>query len=127
MILYTVIVTDRERHNMQEQLETLKEAMIADYNAFMTEDTDFQTKMREEYAEGIRFTEGKKYIKVTKGHAVGDQVSVWGFIVNTDGDKKFRKGDILRAAGWATPARNKARGNVFDTNYSIRWTGPSYL
>lgn len=112
---------------MQKQLEALREAMIADYNAFMSEVGDVQSRMRKEYAEGIRFNTGRKYIKVEKGHAKGDQVSVWGFIVNADDDKKFRKGDILKAAGWATPARNKARGNILDGGYSIRWTGPEYL
>ena len=52
---------------------------------------------------------------------------VWGFVVNTDDDKKFRKGDILKAAGWNAPARNKARGNVVDGDYNIQWTGPNYL
>jgi hypothetical protein len=53
--------------------------------------------------------------------------SAWGFIVKTDTDKKFKKGDILKCAGWSAPARNKARGNVLDGNYPINWTGPLYL
>ncbi len=53
---------------------------------------------------------------------------VWGFIVKTDTDKKFRKGDILKAASWAAPARNKARGNILEGDFSwVRWTGPEYL
>jgi hypothetical protein len=52
---------------------------------------------------------------------------VWGFIQKED-DKKFRAGDILKAASWAAPARNKARGNVLDEDFSwVRWTGPEYL
>lgn len=112
---------------MQEKLEALREAMIADYNTFMGGHNLVQSQMRAAYAEGIRFNAGRKYIKVEKGHAPGGQVSVWGFIVNTDSDKKFRKGDILKAAGWSTPARNKARGNILEGGYSIRWTGPQYL
>jgi len=38
----------------------------------------------------------------------------------------FRYGDILKAASWATPARNGARGNVFE-EYTVRWTGPLYF
>ena len=41
-------------------------------------------------------------------------------------DKKFTKGDILMAAGYNAPARNKPRGNIFE-NYHIQWTGPRYL
>jgi hypothetical protein len=31
------------------------------------------------------------------------------------------------AAGWAGPARNKARGNVLEGGFGIEWTGPRYL
>lgn len=64
-------------------------------------------------------TRGSKYTKIVKGG------SVWGFIVNKD-NAKFRRGDILKAASWAAPATNAARGNIFD-GYSIDWTGPHYL
>ena len=40
---------------------------------------------------------------------------------------KFKKGDILKAAGYRAPARNSARGNVLEGNYAIQWTGPLYL
>jgi len=68
----------------------------------------------------ITIKEGTKYIKIIKDG------SVWGFIVNTDKDKKFKYGDILMAAGYNAPARNKARGNIFE-KYSVAWTGPHYL
>jgi hypothetical protein len=42
-------------------------------------------------------------------------------------DKKFKKGDILMAAGWNAPARNAARGNILDGGYDINWTGACYL
>ena len=75
-----------------------------------------------EFNEKLTYKTGSKYIKVfTEGG------SGWGFVVNTDNDKKFRKGDILKAAGWAAPARNAARGNIVDGGYTIRWTGPLYL
>ncbi len=48
-------------------------------------------------------------------------------VVNTDNDKKFKKGDLLKAAGFNAPARNAARGNVLEGNFQIRWTGPEYL
>ena len=67
--------------------------------------------------------EGRKYLKIVK---TDNQKSVWGFIQKDD-DGKFRAGDILKAASWASPARNKARGNILDGGYQIRWTGPEYL
>ena len=73
----------------------------------------------------ILVQEGSKYIKIVRS---GTQDMVWGFIVKTDTDKKFRKGDILKAASWAAPARNKARGNILEGDFSwVRWTGPEYL
>ena len=96
----------------------LKDAMIADYNSFMPENEG----MKAEFAEKWGITSGSKYIKV-----VEEGSGVKMFIVNTDTDKKFKKGDILKPAGWAAPARNKARGNILDGNYPINWTGPLYL
>ena len=44
-------------------------------------------------------------------------------------DKKFKAGDILKAAGYNAPARNQARANVFEpeTFANVSWTGPGYL
>ena len=42
-------------------------------------------------------------------------------------DKKFKKGDVLKAAGFHAPARNAPRGNVLDGGFNINWTGPLYL
>ena len=81
--------------------------------------SDINKQMIEEFENGFEISEGKKYIKVISNR------SVWGFIVKND-DGKFKRGDILKAASWAAPAKNAARGNVFD-GYSICWTGPHYL
>ena len=84
--------------------------------------TEINERMIAEFNEKIAYKTGSKYIKVfTEGG------SVWGFVVNTDNDKKFKKGDILKAAGYAAPARNKARGNIVEGGYTINWTGPLYL
>ena len=42
-------------------------------------------------------------------------------------DKKFKKRDLLNAAGFNAPARNAARGNVLEGGFRICWTGPEYL
>tara|TARA_S200002703_G_C3784520_1_gene241814 strand:- start:1430 stop:1774 length:345 start_codon:yes stop_codon:yes gene_type:complete len=82
--------------------------------------TEINHKMIAEFNEGLHFEEGRKYIKVITGG------SVWGFVMKED-DTKFKAGDILKAAGWAAPARNKARGNVFNDLTWVNWTGPAYL
>ena len=65
------------------------------------------------------YKEGKKYIKIIRDRGV------WGFVVKEDGPK-FKKGDILKAAGYNAPATNAARGNIFE-EFSVAWTGPHYL
>ena len=63
---------------------------------------------------------GKKYIKIVQ------DTGVFCFIAKED-FKHFKKGDILKAAGYNAPALNSARGNVLTGNYAIQWTGPLYL
>ena len=70
--------------------------------------------------DSISIREGKKYIKVVRDNGV------FCFISKTD-FKHFKKGDILKAAGYNAPALNQPRGNVLTGNYVIRWTGPLYL
>ena len=112
---------------MEKQIEALIEAINADYydwqNCRMAPEnrTEIQAKMYDEFVQALRIEEGRKYIKIIK------QGSVWGFIQKEDDAKGFRKGDILLAAGYNAPARNKARGNILDGGYKIRWTGPYYL
>ena len=63
---------------------------------------------------------GKKYIKVVQENGV------FAFIVKED-FKHFKKGDILKPAGYNAPALNQPRGNVLTGNYMIQWTGPLYM
>ena len=68
---------------------------------------------------------GRKFIKVVHNN------SVWGFVAKVDGVHKglpMLKGDILKAAGWRTPAKH-SRGSIFDSEMhkSFSWTGPNYL
>ena len=108
-------------------LANMKTAMINDYVNWHTRNcnrelSDINKKMIGEYSVNFTITYGKKYIKITeKGGGVK------AFVVGVDDDKKFKKGDILKPAGWAAPARNAARGNILEGNYAIDWTGPLYL
>ena len=80
--------------------------------------------MIENYCNGLEVNEGSRYWKITGTSGGGNSRSVKGFIAKA-GDKKFCEGDMLKAAGWATPARNFARGNVIDGRgvNEVRWTG----
>ena len=108
-------------------LANMKTAMINDYVNWHTRNcnrelSDINKKMIGEYSVNFTITYGKKYIKITeKGGGVK------AFVVGVDDDKKFKKGDILKPAGWAAPARNAARGNILKGGYPIDWTGPLYL
>ena len=72
------------------------------------------------YESKTKVMPGKKYIKVVQ------DTGVFCFIVKED-FKHFKKGDILKAAGYNAPALNSPRGNVLTGNYNIQWTGPLYL
>jgi len=82
---------------------------------------------------------GPKYIKIITcdtGNGNYTSRSVWGFINKKEWQKgntgiTFKEGDILKSAGWATPALNAPRGNLFDgydiDPNSMRIYGPDYL
>ena len=112
---------------MQNEINTLIETIKTEYLAFTSRNgtkelSSINQLMISEFNEGVESSEGNKYIKIlTNGGG-----RVWGFVVKGNDDKKFAQGDILMAAGFNSPARNKARGNVFD-DYSVDWTGPKYL
>lgn len=84
-----------------------------------------------EMVDSLHVEEGRKYLKIVK--KMGSQEIVWGFIVKEDepikeGRWNFIAGDILKAASWNAPARNKPRGNILQGDFSwVRWTGPEYL
>jgi hypothetical protein len=109
--------------NMRNEIEKVLEAMREDYKRWSgPERSQIKDEMTEDYCNGLRVEENRRYWKITSGRQ--SQRSVSGFIVKA-GDKKFREGDMLKAAGWAAPARNFARGNVIDGTgvNEVRWTG----
>ena len=109
---------------MREEIEKVLEAMREDYKRWSnnTAYSSIKAEMEEDYCNGLTVTEGSRYYKIVSDKH--GQRSVNGFIVKA-GDKKFREGDMLKAAGWAAPARNFARGNVLDEIGfdNVRWTG----
>ena len=108
---------------MREEIEKVLEAMREDYIRWSgPERSKIKYEMIVNYCNGLTVTEGSRYYKIVSEKY--GQRSVNGFIVKA-GDKKFREGDMLKAAGWAAPARNFARGNVLDGSgvNNVRWTG----
>ena len=117
----TVYVKDASK-SVLSGLGKMKAAMIADYAKFMPPPkSDTTAKMNAAYAANFDIRYGKKYIKIVC------KDSVAAFVVGVDNDKKFKKGDILKAAGGNAPARNAARGKILDGGYAINWTGACYL
>lgn len=57
----------------------------------------------------IEFEEGNKFVRIV--HVGRGHRSAHSFIVKADGGK-FKAGDILKTASWASPAKNFRRGNV---------------
>jgi len=94
----------------------------AGFNELEDNQKDTMTKMNDKFVNGWTITEGSKYIRLR-----ASDYGTWGFIVKTDNDKMFKKGDLLMPAGYDKPARNAPRGNVLKGNFPINWTGPLYL
>ena len=115
-----MIICKKQTTDLQQGIQNLIDTMVEDY-AKWAKSMDWDDSTTVKFADKIRTTEGKKYIKIVCNNSVA------AFVVGVDNDKKFKKGDILMAAGWNAPARNAARGNILDGGYAINWTGACYL
>ena len=82
--------------------------------------TGYSKEQVDNWDNNTKVTFGKKYIKIVQG------TGVFAFVMKED-TGRFKKGDVLKAAGYNKPALNSARGNVLTGNYAIQWTGPLYL
>ena len=110
--------------NLNDGIKNMMEGAKADYVRMSTsggkELTGYSLEQTQLWDSKTKVTQGKKYIKVVQ------DTGFFCFIVKED-FKHFKKGDILKAAGYNAPALNSARGNVLTGDYQIRWTGPLYL
>ena len=110
--------------NLNDGIKNMMEGAKADYVRMSTsggkELTGYSLEQTQLWDSKTKVTQGKKYIKVVQ------DTGVFCFVVKED-FKHFKKGDILKAAGWNAPALNSKRGNVLTGDYQIRWTGPLYL
>jgi len=111
-------------------VDTLLANIAEDYRNFLARSEYGDPDRGDKFAEELTLNPGRKYLKITNEEVSddGERTSsrVWGFVQLED-DNKFKKGDILMAAGYNAPARNKPRGNIFDDDYTVCWTGPNYL
>ncbi len=90
----------------------------------------FIDKLNKEFTSHEYTTDfaGGKYARISHdSRQFPGNRSVWGFVAMVDNPSKgFVKGDLLKAAGWNTPAKH-ARGNILNgtANYT-KWS-PAYI
>ena len=122
-----MILVDKKSDTLEQGINNMMSGAKADYERFHTSNGrkeivpgSYGDTELKEYDSKTRVDIGKKFIKVVQGNGV------FAFIVKEDTDK-FKKGDILKPAGFNAPAKNSARGNILSGNYYIQWTGPLYM
>ena len=117
-------IVNQTATTLDEGIKNLMAGAKADYVKWSTlggkELTGYSKEQVDNWDNKTKIKEGKKYIKIVQ------DTGVFCFIAKED-FKHFKKGDILKAAGYNAPALNSARGNVLAGNYAIEWTGPLYL
>jgi len=112
-------------HDLDIALTMYADHLIKDYNRWNKDLVSSATAGQFGAIDGkydVWFERGRKFIKVVKS-SWGSR-SVHSFIcIQPLG--KFQFGDILKAASWAAPAKNFARGNVLEVSSynNHRWTG----
>jgi len=116
------MITVKSAENIEQGIKNLIEASNEDYKR----DGYGSESMVNEFVNGWSVVNGKKFIKICERN------SVHSFIVKEDmytpgGQLRFKKGDVLKPASWRAPALNRARGNILEGNYPMKWTGPLYL
>ena len=119
-----MITVNNTAKTLDEGIENMMSGAKDDYKKWSTNAQGEQSQWSKDsvvaWDSKTKVSQGKKYIKVVQENGV------FCFIVKED-FKHFKKGDILKAAGYNAPALNSARGNVLTGNYLIQWTGPLYL
>ena len=119
------ILVNWKAKDLQEGMENMMLGAKADYVQMSTsygkkELTGYSLEQTSLWDSKTKVMPGKKYIKIVQ------DTGVFCFIVKED-FKHFKKGDILKPAGYNAPAQNAARGNVLTGDYYINWTGPLYM
>jgi len=98
----------------QEEIEFGFEKFVDGVNELVAD--HYQTNFPTLDPEHITVAPGRVYWKLVKATATGASRSVYGFVRKADGA-------ILKAATWAAPATNHARGFVTDTDHGLHCAG----
>ena len=120
-----MIKVEKTAKTLDEGIKNLMTGAKLDYERMSTSNgtkelNGYSLEQTDNWDKKTKISQGKKYIKIVQ------DTGVFCFIVKED-FKHFKKGDILKAAGYNAPALNSARGNVLTGNYPIQWTGPLYM
>ena len=120
-----MIKVSQKCETLEEGIKFMMAGAKADYVRMSTSNvtkelTGYSLDQTGKWDSNTKVSQGKKYIKVVQENGV------FAFIVKED-FKHFKKGDILKPAGYNAPALNQPRGNVLTGNYMIQWTGPLYM
>ena len=115
---------EKKANTLEEGIKNLMAGAKADYVRMSTsggkELSGYSKEQVDSWDNKTKVSQGKKYIKIVQ------DTGVFCFIAKED-FKHFKKGDILKPAGYNAPALNQPRGNVLTGNYMIQWTGPLYM
>ena len=119
-----MIKVEKTAKTLDEGIKNLMSGAKSDYVRMSTmggkELTGYSKEQVDNWDNKTKVSQGKKYIKIVQ------DTGVFCFIAKED-FKHFKKGDILKPAGYNAPALNQPRGNVLTGNYMIQWTGPLYM
>jgi len=119
-----MIKVEKTADNLKDGITNMMLGAKDDYKRWSTnahgEQSQWAKDSVADWDNKTKISEGKKYIKIVQ------DTGVFAFVMKEDSGR-FKKGDILKAAGYNKPALNSARGNVLTGNYAIQWTGPLYL
>ena len=119
-----MITVSKTADNLNDGIVNMMTGAKDDYIRMSTsggkELTGYSKEQVDNWDHKTKITNGKKYIKIVQ------DTGVFAFVMKEDSGR-FKKGDVLKAAGYNKPALNQARGNVLTGNYAIQWTGPLYL
>ena len=119
-----MIKVEKTANNVLSGISIMMQGAKDDYIRMSTiggrELTGYSKEQVDNWDNKTKVSEGKKYIKIVQ------DTGVFAFVMKEDSGR-FKKGDVLKAAGYNKPALNSARGNVLSGNYAIEWTGPLYL
>ena len=119
-----MIKVDKKADNLKDGITNMMLGAKDDYIRMSTsggkELTGYSKEQVDNWDNKTKVSEGKKYIKIVQ------DTGVFAFVMKEDSGR-FKKGDVLKAAGYNKPALNSARGNVLNGNYHIQWTCPLYM